>query len=41
MGGAGADREVEQGADTAVWLALDAPLTLAGKFLRDRQVIDW
>jgi NAD(P)-dependent dehydrogenase (short-subunit alcohol dehydrogenase family) len=41
MGGAGADREVEQGADTAVWLALDAPPTLTGKFLRDRKVIAW
>jgi NAD(P)-dependent dehydrogenase (short-subunit alcohol dehydrogenase family) len=41
MGGAAADREVSQGADTAVWLALDAPRGLTGKFLRDRQVIPW
>jgi NAD(P)-dependent dehydrogenase (short-subunit alcohol dehydrogenase family) len=41
MGGAGAEREVSQGADTAVWLALDAPLELSGKFVRDRQVIPW
>src|SRR5262245_52935499 len=41
MGGANAEREVEQGADTAVWLALDAPQDLTGKFLRDRKVIAW
>jgi NAD(P)-dependent dehydrogenase (short-subunit alcohol dehydrogenase family) len=41
MGGAEATHPVEQGADTAVWLALDAPPTLRGKFVRDRQVIPW
>ncbi len=41
MGGANAEREVAQGADTPVWLALDAPQDLTGKFLRDRQEIDW
>ena len=41
MGGSGAEREVAQGADTAVWLALDAPQNLTGKFLRDREVIPW
>jgi NAD(P)-dependent dehydrogenase (short-subunit alcohol dehydrogenase family) len=41
MGGAGAEREVSQGADTAVWLALEAPQDLTGKFLRDRKVIAW
>jgi NAD(P)-dependent dehydrogenase (short-subunit alcohol dehydrogenase family) len=41
MGGANAERDVAQGADTAVWLALDAPQDLTGKFLRDRQVIAW
>jgi NAD(P)-dependent dehydrogenase (short-subunit alcohol dehydrogenase family) len=41
MGGAGAPRDVGQGSDTAVWLALDAPQNLTGKFLRDRKVIDW
>jgi NAD(P)-dependent dehydrogenase (short-subunit alcohol dehydrogenase family) len=41
MGGAGAEREVSQGADTAVWLALDAPPELSGKFVRDRKVIPW
>jgi NAD(P)-dependent dehydrogenase (short-subunit alcohol dehydrogenase family) len=41
MGGAHAERDVAQGADTAVWLALDAPQDLTGKFLRDREVIPW
>jgi NAD(P)-dependent dehydrogenase (short-subunit alcohol dehydrogenase family) len=41
MGGSGAPRSVQQGADTPVWLALDAPQTLTGKFLRDREVIPW
>jgi NAD(P)-dependent dehydrogenase (short-subunit alcohol dehydrogenase family) len=41
MGGANADRDVSEGADTAVWLSLDAPQALAGKFYRDRQVIPW
>jgi NAD(P)-dependent dehydrogenase (short-subunit alcohol dehydrogenase family) len=41
MGGANAAREVAQGADTAVWLALEAPQDLTGKFLRDRKVIPW
>jgi NAD(P)-dependent dehydrogenase (short-subunit alcohol dehydrogenase family) len=35
MGGADAERDVSEGADTAVWLALDAPQDLTGKFLRD------
>jgi NAD(P)-dependent dehydrogenase (short-subunit alcohol dehydrogenase family) len=41
MGGANAPRDVTQGADTAVWLALDAPATLTGKFFRDRKEIAW
>ena len=41
MGGAEAPRFVEQGADTAVWLALDAPADLRGKFVRDRKIIPW
>jgi NAD(P)-dependent dehydrogenase (short-subunit alcohol dehydrogenase family) len=41
MGGADAERDVSEGADTAVWLALDAPQDLTGKFLRDRKVIAW
>lgn len=41
MGGAGAPRTPEDGADTAVWLATlpnDGP---TGGFFRDRAVIDW
>ncbi|MEM9324061.1 MAG: SDR family NAD(P)-dependent oxidoreductase [Bacteroidota bacterium] len=42
MGGAGATRTVEQGADTPVWLMTEERRLLPqGKFLRDRQVIDW
>lgn len=41
MGGAGAPRSLQQGADTAVWLALEAPRSLSGRFLRDRAPLDW
>jgi NAD(P)-dependent dehydrogenase (short-subunit alcohol dehydrogenase family) len=41
MGGANASRSVEEGADTAVWLAIEAPQALSGRFFRDRKVIGW
>ena len=41
MGGSGATRSVEEGADTIVWLATDAPQNLTGHFLRDRHPIPW
>jgi NAD(P)-dependent dehydrogenase (short-subunit alcohol dehydrogenase family) len=41
MGGAGASRTVEKGAETPVWLAADAPQTLTGKFFRDKKQIPW
>jgi len=41
MGGGDAPRSPEQGADTVVWLALDAPATLRGRFVKDREVIPW
>lgn len=41
MGGANATRSVEEGADTAVWLADEAPHELTGKFFRDRREISW
>jgi NAD(P)-dependent dehydrogenase (short-subunit alcohol dehydrogenase family) len=41
MGGHYAPRSVEQGVDTIVWLATEAPKSLTGKFLRDRKVIAW
>ena len=41
MGGENASRSVEEGADTIVWLASEAPQDLTGKFLRDRKEIQW
>jgi NAD(P)-dependent dehydrogenase (short-subunit alcohol dehydrogenase family) len=41
MGGRSATRSVEEGADTIVWLSIDAPQNLTGKFLRDRKEIPW
>jgi NAD(P)-dependent dehydrogenase (short-subunit alcohol dehydrogenase family) len=41
MGGPGATRSVDEGADTAVWLADEASHNLTGKFFRDRQEIPW
>lgn len=39
MGGASADRSPEQGADTAIWLATEAPRGETGQFWRDCKVI--
>jgi NAD(P)-dependent dehydrogenase (short-subunit alcohol dehydrogenase family) len=41
MGGANASRDVPEGADTPVWLAIDAPQSLTGKLLRDRKSVPW
>jgi NAD(P)-dependent dehydrogenase (short-subunit alcohol dehydrogenase family) len=41
MGGSSAPRSVEEGADTAVWLATEADQHLTGKFFRDRKEISW
>ncbi|APR84722.1 short chain dehydrogenase [Minicystis rosea] len=41
MGGAGAPRSVQEGADTAVWLALLPEGGIQGAVYRDRQPIDW
>jgi NAD(P)-dependent dehydrogenase (short-subunit alcohol dehydrogenase family) len=41
MGGPSATRSVEEGADTAVWLADEASPELSGRFFRDRQEISW
>ncbi len=41
MGGANATRSVEEGADTAVWLADEAAQELTGRFFRDREEIPW
>jgi NAD(P)-dependent dehydrogenase (short-subunit alcohol dehydrogenase family) len=41
MGGPNAPRSVEEGADTVVWLADEAPHELTGKSFRDRKEIPW
>ena len=41
MGGNSATRTVEQGAETIVWLATDAPQTETGKFWHDKQETNW
>ena len=42
MGGAGAPRTVEQGAETAVWLATASRADIeTGKFYRDMKIISW
>lgn len=41
MGGRNATRSVEKGAETAVWLATDAPHSITGKFIKDKKEIAW
>lgn len=41
MGGSDAPLTPDEGADTLVWLALDAPHDLRGRFIKKRQVIPW
>ena len=41
MGGPEAPRSVEEGVQTALWLATEAPITYTGKFFRDREEIPW
>ncbi|MEC4812373.1 MAG: SDR family NAD(P)-dependent oxidoreductase [Scytonema sp. PMC 1069.18] len=41
MGGGSAPRSPEQGADTAIWLATEAALSLSGKFFQDRKEISY
>jgi NAD(P)-dependent dehydrogenase (short-subunit alcohol dehydrogenase family) len=41
MGGREAPRSIEQGADTIVWLATEAPQSMTGLFIRDRKPIPW
>jgi NAD(P)-dependent dehydrogenase (short-subunit alcohol dehydrogenase family) len=41
MGGSNATRSVGEGAYGVVWLVSEAPQSLTGKFVRDRQVIPW
>jgi NAD(P)-dependent dehydrogenase (short-subunit alcohol dehydrogenase family) len=41
MGGTSAPRSPEQGADTAIWLATEAPHSQSGKFFRDRKEVSF
>jgi hypothetical protein len=41
MGGTGAPRTPEQGANTAIWLATEAPPTQSGKLWRDRREMSY
>ncbi|GAB3314211.1 SDR family oxidoreductase [Larkinella ripae] len=41
MGGTGANRSLEKGAETAVWLATEAPLSETGKFWKDKREVPW
>lgn len=41
MGGPGATRPVEKGAETPVWLSSEASQDLTGLFFRDKKVISW
>ena len=41
LGGAGATRSVEKGAETPVWLSSEVSQDLTGLFFRDKKVISW
>ncbi|WP_073613025.1 SDR family NAD(P)-dependent oxidoreductase [Desulfopila aestuarii] len=41
MGGSDAPKSPEEGADTIVWLATEADLSISGKLFRNRTAIDW
>ena len=41
MGGRNAWRSVAEGAAGIVWLAIQAPHEITGKFFRDGQEIEW
>lgn len=41
MGGTGARLPVEKGAETAVWLAAEADISITGKFLKNKIEIKW
>lgn len=41
MGGPDAPLSSDEGADTLVWLALDAPYSLRGSFVKERKAIPW
>lgn len=41
MGGSGAERSIEKGAETLVWLAILPDKGPTGKFFRDKKEIEW
>ena len=41
MGGKSADRPIEKGAETPVWMASDPTFSETGKFFRDKAEINW
>lgn len=41
MGGYGASRSLEKGAETPVWLATEAPQSLTGRFIKDKKELTW
>lgn len=41
MGGPGAPSSIQEGADTIVWLATEAPQSLTGQFIGDRKPMAW
>jgi NAD(P)-dependent dehydrogenase (short-subunit alcohol dehydrogenase family) len=41
MGGPGAQLSIAEGASGIVWLAIEAPQSLTGRFVKDRKVIPW
>ncbi len=41
MGGSNANRSLPEGAETPVWLATEAPLSLSGKFFKDKKERSW
>jgi NAD(P)-dependent dehydrogenase (short-subunit alcohol dehydrogenase family) len=41
MGGRDAPHSIEEGADTIIWLATEAPQSMTGLFIRDRKPIPW
>ncbi|MEM1326355.1 MAG: SDR family oxidoreductase [Bacteroidota bacterium] len=41
MGGSGANKSPEEGADTIVWAASDPDFKVNGQFFRDRRQIEW
>ena len=41
MGGKNADLTIAEGADSIIWLATEAPITLNGQFIRNREQIEW